>query len=301
MATNNTLEHEFSTTPLDGSLPGPGVRLHYLDWGGDSTPTLLFVHGFGLTAHTWDVVCDLLHVQNRCIAIDQRGHGDSEWSPDGAYPIEHRVADLESVADQLLGETPCVLVGHSLGGNVSLRYAGLHPERLVGLVIVDTGPRVRQRSGNNRVRNFAMDSPVADSVEDFVERSMAFNPRRDRERLRRSLLFNLRQTPEGKWTWKYDRRLAGGGAAAQTPEEFGRAQSELVGIAQRIDLPTLVVHGDESDVYAAEDAEAFTRHLARGRLVGIPGAGHTVQGDQPYALAAALRTFVDEDVPRVVR
>src|SRR5438132_1156123 len=84
-------DHEFTAQPQDHFVTRANIRLHYLDWGIAGTQTIVFVHGFGLTAHTWDVVCDLLHDRVRCIAPDLRGHGDSEWTTDGRYPFSDHV------------------------------------------------------------------------------------------------------------------------------------------------------------------------------------------------------------------
>ena len=284
-------EHAFTVTPVDATIDGAGLRIHYLDWGGDAKPDILFVHGFGLTAHTWDVVCDVTSDHAHCYAMDLRGHGDSDWSEDGTYPAEHHAADIEAVANGL-GLESFVLVGHSLGGMASLRFAARNQDRLAGLVIVDTGPRVQPRRGSSRIRNFVAADGELDSIDEFVERAVAFNPLRDPERLRRSLLFNLKQTPTGKWTWKYDRRHLG--SPPLSDEEFARAQASLRELGAAIDKPTLLIRGGESDAFSPEDAEAFASVLPQGRLVTVAGASHTVQGDQPYAFAEALRAFVDD-------
>ncbi|TME95960.1 MAG: alpha/beta fold hydrolase, partial [Chloroflexi bacterium] len=195
--------HEFRARPADRTVQGAGVRLHLLDWDGDARPDALFLHGGGLTAHTWDVVCDELRDRVRPLALDLRGHGDSEWSPDGHYPLEAHVADLESaMADLALKDF--VLVGMSLGGLVALAYAGRHPRTLAALILVESGPEMRR---SERLRDFMAADAEADSFDEFVDRAAAFNPLRDREHLRRSLRYALRRTPDGKWTWKYDRRI----------------------------------------------------------------------------------------------
>jgi len=259
------------------------VRLHLLDWDGDARPDALFLHGGGLTAHTWDVVCDELRDRVRPLALDLRGHGDSEWSPDGRYPLAAHVDDLEQVV-AALGLRDFVLVGMSLGGLVSLAYAGRHAASLAALVLVDSGPEMRR---SERLRDFMAADAEADSFEEFVDRAAAFNPRRDRERLRRSLQHALRRTPEGKWTWKYDRRLLDRG-----PEDVLPRAMALWDAARAIDRPALVLRGGSSELFLDEDAAKLARAL-RGEWVRIEGAGHTVQGDRPYDTANALRAFLD--------
>jgi len=259
------------------------VRLHLLDWDGDARPDALFLHGGGLTAHTWDVVCDELRDRVRPLALDLRGHGDSEWSPDGHYPLEAHVADLESaMADLVLKDF--VLVGMSLGGLVALAYAGRHPRTLAALILVESGPEMRR---SERLRDFMAADAEADSFDEFVDRAAAFNPLRDREHLRRSLRYALRRTPDGKWTWKYDRRILERG----TEDVLPRARA-LWDAARSVDCPALVIRGGKSDIFLDEDAAELARVL-RGEWVRIEGAGHTVQGDRPYDTANALRAFLD--------
>src|SRR5436309_2893817 len=160
------------------------MRFHYLDWGTPGRPSMLFLHGGGLNAHTWDLVCAALRTERHCLALDQRGHGDSEWSPEMDYATESHVADLDAFVDRL-GFDRFVLVGMSLGGANALAWAGGHSQRLAGLVLVDVGPEVRQ-AGVRKIAAFTSEATPLDSVEDFVTRALAFNPRRDAVLLRRS-------------------------------------------------------------------------------------------------------------------
>src|SRR5262245_31125203 len=176
------------------------MRFHYLDWGTSGLPPVVFLHGGGLNAHTWDLVCLALRRERHCVALDQRGHGDSEWSPEMDYSTESHVGDLGAFIDAL-GLDRFVLVGMSLGGVNALAWAGRHSARLAGLVLVDVGPEIRT-DGVRKIAAFTSEATPLDSVEQFVDRAMAFNPRRNRELLRRSLLHNLRRMPDGRWMWK---------------------------------------------------------------------------------------------------
>src|SRR2546425_8787481 len=161
-----------------------GMRFHYLDWGTRGQPPMLFLHGGGLNAHTWDLVCASLRLERHCLALDQRGHGDSEWSPEMDYATESHVADLDAFIDRL-GLDRFVLVGMSLGGVNALAWAGTHSQRLAGLVLVDVGPEIRS-DGVRKIQAFTSDATPLE-LEEFIDRAMAFNPRRNRELLRRSL------------------------------------------------------------------------------------------------------------------
>jgi esterase len=273
--------------PTERFLTANGLQRHLLDWGTVGQPTVLFLHGGSLTAHTWDLVCLALRPRYHCLAIDLRGHGDTAWSPEGDYSLEAHRADLTAVVTEL-GLERFILVGMSLGGATSLAFAGQHADKLAGLVVVDTGPDGRA-AGRNRIADFVETTPEMESVDAFVEKAMAFNPLRRPEMLRRSLLNNLRQTPSGTWTWKWDPQLR----RARGPEVQAQRRAILWAAVPNVSCPTLVVRGGNSDVLLNEDAEKLAAALPQGSWVRIEGAGHTVQGDQPRLLVEALGPFFD--------
>jgi pimeloyl-ACP methyl ester carboxylesterase len=264
------------------------MRFHYLDWGTPGLPPVIFLHGGGLNAHTWDLVCASLRRERHCVALDQRGHGESEWSPQMDYATESHVGDLDAFVEAL-GLDRFVLVGMSLGGVNALAWAGQHSRRLAGLVLVDVGPEIRF-DGVRKIQAFTSETTPLDSVEQFVERALAFNPRRNRELLRRSLLHNLHRMPDGRFMWKYDQRHRG----KVDPGAYARRRDLLWSAADAVECPTLVVRGAQSDVFHDEDAERLAARLRQGRWVRIERAGHTVQGDNPADLLVALRAFLDE-------
>jgi esterase len=266
-------------------IVGP-MRFHYLDWGGGGHP-ILFLHGGGLNAHTWDVVALMLRDRYRCIALDQRGHGDSEWSPAVDYGVETQLRDVEGFIELLALQSP-VLVGQSMGGLNSIAYAVRHSDRLKGLVVVDVGPDINP-AGTQRIREFAS-TPELDSPEAFLERAVKFNPLRDPAVLRRSLFYNLRRTPTGRWTLKHDQRRASEEVARIATAQRERLANEV----SRITCPTLITRGALSDVLTDEAAEKFARSLPRARWVRVDNAGHNVQGDNPRGLLEAIGPFFAE-------
>ncbi len=272
--------------PQDHEVHVGKMRLHYLDWGITGKPPMVLLHGGALNAHTWDLVCLALREDFHCIALDQRGHGDSDWAHDDDYSIAAQLADTKGFVDKV-GLDKFILVGMSLGAINALAFAIAHPERLDALVIIDAGPEVR-RPGTSRIRDFVNDVQDAVSVEAIIEKAMKFNPRRDPDILRRSLMHNLRQQADGSWKWKYDRRRF-----QRLDHEAHRAERAALadGLA-RIACPTLVVRGGESDVFHEEDAARLAERLPDGRHVTVPRAGHTVQGDNPKDLVAELRRFL---------
>jgi esterase len=263
------------------------LRLHWVDWGTAGRRPVLFLHGGLLTARTWDLVCLALRGDWHCLALDQRGHGDSEWSAGLDYDTDAHVSDLEAFVTRVGLERP-VLVGQSMGALNALAYAHRHAAELRGLVLVDIAHEV-ELSGTARIAEFASAPAELDSIDEFVARAVAFNPARDERLLRRSLLHNLRRLPNGRWTWKYDRRAIAAGA-------FDRVRARLEPLTAdvaAVTCPTLVVRGENSDVVTPAAAEAFAAAFPHARATTIPAAGHTVQGDNPRALADALGEFLE--------
>jgi len=263
------------------------LRFRYLDWGTKGLRPILFLHGGALTAHTWDLCCLALRDEFHCVALDQRGHGDTDWAPDADYSIGAQREDIRGFADRL-GFDRFVLVGQSMGAINGLAFAVTHPERLSALVMIDAGPEVRRR-GSSRIREFVNGGAKPETLEEIIERALAFNPRRDRQILRRSLMHNLRQQPDGSWSWKYDRRRFQRLDHDPHLAERRRLADDLANVT----CPALVVRGAESDVFHQDDAEHLAKNFPDGRQVTIAQAGHTVQGDNPKDLVAALREFLN--------
>jgi pimeloyl-ACP methyl ester carboxylesterase len=274
--------------PAERDVVTGGIRLHYLDWGSSDRPALLFLHGGALTAHTWDLVSLALRRDFHCLALDLRGHGDSEWSPTLDYGPDAHARDIGGVIEQLGLRKP-VLIGQSLGGLSAMIYAARAVEEPAGIAMVDVGPKV-QSTGVKRVADFVMGDPGHGSVEDFVDRARAFNPRRDPRLLRYSLLHNLRPIAEGSWTWKYDRRKL-------TPDYFASVRGELErlgDLARTVACPVLVVRGAESEALSDSAAASFAASLPDGRWSRVQNAGHNVQGDNPRSLIEVLTRFLAE-------
>jgi esterase len=208
-------------------------RLSVLDWGNEAAEsTIVFLHGAGLTARTWDLSCLVLRHQHRCLAVDLRGHGDSEWSPHGDYAPASMAEDIAAlIAD--LGTEP-ILVGHSLGGLTATHCATTAPESVRALVLVDIGPSSFARgaaatlAGSGAATNeaaalFPPEPQAFETFETFVDHALRLNPRRNRAQLSVSLSHNARALPDGRWTWKYDQRHFGRHAVRSDPR---RAESD---------------------------------------------------------------------------
>ena len=265
-----------------------GRRFHYLDWGVGAEDVVLFLHGGGQTARTWDAVCHAITAgqRRRAIALDQRGHGDSEWSYEFDYGPDAHARDVRALLDHLDLDRVAI-VGMSMGCINGLRFALDHPDRVSSFTAVDAGPWINTGASRSIV-DFVQSARELESVEAFVERAIAFNPRRHPELLRRSLRHNLRELPDGRWTWKTDWRRP-----ADFLETVKRAIAALRGEVPHLACPLLVVRGAESEIFLDAQAERFAQAVPDGRWQRIEGAGHAVQGDHPQALVEALEAFWD--------
>lgn len=266
----------------EGRVNARGLNFHYVEWGASDAPPLLCLHGITQTAHSWDEVAVALSVDHRVICLDQRGHGDSDWAPDGDYSRHTMAGDVEAVRIAL-GLTRFRLCGMSMGGINSITYTATRPQEVESLVIVDVSPEI-QSKGVENIRNFIQAKDELDSFEEFVERAHQFNPRRSIDNIRDRLRHNLKQLASGKWTWKYDPQL-------RSPTR-GMAASPLGSLwddVHKITCPTLIVKGGESDILSQESAEKLRAAIPGSKLVVIPGAGHSVMGDRPVEFVAAVR------------
>jgi pimeloyl-ACP methyl ester carboxylesterase len=275
------------TPPQDHHIILRELRFHYVEWGDHAGRPILFLHGGGQTCRTWDVVCHELSREYRCIAVDQRGHGDSEWSYESDYRVEAYAADVAALVDAL-NLAPLVTVGMSLGGIAGLHYALDRPKALAGFVAVDVGPWVNVEA-SLPIREFMQEVAGLDQLEQFVDAALRLNPRRDARLLRHSLWHNLRTCPDGRLIWKTDLRHRGDRLAVVTAA-FGPLRERIANLR----CPTLVVRGADSRILGEEDARRFAQAIPNGRWIAIDGAGHSVQGDQPKALVEALRAFLAE-------
>src|SRR5258708_1973207 len=175
------------------------------------------------------------------------------------------------------------------GGGVT--YGIGHAAQLGGLGLVDIGPEI-SLDGSKRIRDFISQDRVLDSVDAFVERAMAFNPRRNPTLLRRSLLHNLRKLPDGKFTWKHDPNRMG--MSPDFVKERVERAAQIQRDIHRISCPTLIMRGERSDVFTDANAAKFAESLPQGRWIKVENAGHTIQGDNPAGLLNALNPFMRE-------
>lgn len=269
-----------------------GLRFHYLDWGNAGAQPLLLLHGFSSDAHQWNDLAVAMRERFHVIALDQRGHGETEWATE--YRHEQMAEDVEAFR-RALGLERFALLGLSMGGRVAYQYAAAHLRVVERLVIVDIGPDIA-RSGLERIRAFASGQDTFEDHDEAFRHLRAANPRPSDETLRHRVRHGLIATSDGRWTWRYDKSLRTGERSI-VPLDPEAAWSLLA----RVACPTLLVRGAESDILTRETAERVVSTIPRCRLVEVPGAGHAVPRDDPQGFLAAVRDFLLESAAATAR
>jgi pimeloyl-ACP methyl ester carboxylesterase len=250
-----------------------------LKWG-DESPQVVFLHGGGQNAHTWDTV--ILGLGLSALAVDLPGHGRSAWREDGDYGPRLNAETLRPLLREWAPH-PRLVVGHSLGGLTALRIAASEPDLVPELVLVDVTPSAPDR---HEQMTDAQKGTVAlvqgdrtfPTFQAMLDVTVAAAPHRDRKSLRRGVFHNSKRLDDGTWTWRYDSFRKG--------EGFEGLWDDVPAIT----MPTTLVRGANSYFVNDEDAEAFAKG-APGftRTQVVADSGHSVQGDQPRALVEILR------------
>ena len=276
-----------------------GVRIAADSWGDPNGPLVLLQHGGGQTRHAWKGAGETLGAAGyHAVAFDARGHGDSDWAPDGAYGQDIMVADLECVI-AALGNKPgnqaaCrrpVLVGASMGGGTSLVAVGEDHLDATALVLVDIAPRV-EAEGVDKIRAFMAQKPDGfGSLEEVAAAIANYQPHRQRPRTLDGLAKNVRLAADGTYRWHWDPRLREGRV------DIPKRQARLEACARKLTLPTLLVRGGLSDVLSEAGAQDFLRLCPHAQYVNVKSAAHMVAGDRNDAFGNAVIEFLSRAVP----
>jgi pimeloyl-ACP methyl ester carboxylesterase len=263
------------------------LRFHYLEWGDPAAPTIVLLHGGHQSAHSWDLVSLHLAQHYHVLALDQRGHGDSEWPRDATYTNNEMSLDAEAFIAAMGVQKP-VLIGHSMGGRNAMLLTRRSQHLLRALVIVDVGPEVSPR-GREVIAGFVQANQEFESLDHFVENVRKYDPYRSREHIERTVKYNMLERADGKYISKCDsapRRL---GLVRGT----GPLENITMEEARGFDLPALVVRGQNSNILEPDGAERFAAALPQGRLETVPNCGHNVHGQNTLGFIAALGRFLD--------
>jgi pimeloyl-ACP methyl ester carboxylesterase len=266
-----------------------GLELVADAYGEPGARPVVLAHGGGQTRHAWGGAAQALARRGwHALALDLRGHGESAWSPDGAYEFDVFARDLEDVA-RALRASP-VVVGASLGGLAALLAQGESPAGVFSaVVLVDVTPRM-EAAGVDRIRGFMTEHLERGfaTLEEAAEAVAAYQPHRKRERNLAGLEKNLRRGADGRWRWHWDPRFMR--RDTQVPRDL--SQSRLVDAARNLRVPTLLVRGRMSDLVSEESAREFLELVPHARFADVSGAGHMVAGDRNDVFSDAVVEFL---------
>jgi esterase len=267
-----------------------GLRLHYVGWGDAHTtpvPTMILLHGIARHAHTFDHLAPELRRNYQVFALDMRGHGDSAWSPEGAYLVEDYVKDLEAFVSQLR-LSRVVLLGNSTGGRVAQVFAGLHPDLVDRLVVEDVGPERPQNIADAFARRVEQEKNGWASEDELVAQLVAANRRTPEPLLRTYAHFGVKPRADGRLVWKRDPNLV-----------KGFIETELWQYVSKIKAPTLYVIGGGSRIVPPETQQKLKDTLPNVRIVLMPGLGHYPDEEDTPGFMKIVGEFLrDRAAPR---
>jgi len=286
------------STPATAIFSGAGGNKLTSDVFGISGPPVLLLHGGGQTRHAWRATAEQIARKGyKAYALDQRGHGDSEWVASGAYELSDYAADATHVAVEIARQsgTKPIVVGASLGGIASLLAEGESERRdgtniFAALILVDITPRV-DLSGVSKVLGF-MRAHAKEGFGSIAEAGQAvaeYLPHRKRPKSNEGLKKNLRLSPDGRWRWHWDPRFLDRRTDGAHHKEL---ESSLIAAARRIRIPALLVRGASSELVKEAHAKEFLELVPHADYVDVGGARHMVAGDRNDRFSAAVLSFL---------
>ena len=274
------------------------LRLHYVDWGNEDAPPLLLVHGNRDHGRNWDWVAEALRDRYHIIAPDLRGHGDSQWMVGGNYGLVDYVYDVAQLIHQR-GLAPLTIIGHSLGGHISMQYTGVYPDKVLKLISIEGfGPppamleRRAARPAQQRMRRWVAElRELAGreprryaSIDEATSRMREANPNLSTERALHLTIHGVNQNEDGSYSWKFDNYVR-----ATSPYAFNVA--EMYDLWSKISCPTLLVRGTQSWAGNPE-ADGRIAHFQNARVAHIENAGHWAHHDQFDAFMKIAEEFL---------
>jgi pimeloyl-ACP methyl ester carboxylesterase len=257
-----------------------GLRMHYLDWGSEGKPPLILIHGIARHAHTFDHIAPHFARDYHVLAIDMRGHGDSDWDPEGDYLVEDHVKDLEDLVAQLRLRR-ITLLGNSTGGRVAQVFAGLHPDLVAHLVVEDVGPERPEDIASGFARRVKQEASGWASEDELVQQLTTENPGVAASWIRTYARFGVRPRGDGRLVWKRDPDLV-----------KGFLPTELWRYVSRITAPTIYILGGNSPIVPAATQRRLKETLPRCEIVVMPGLGHYPDVESPADFLAIVDRFL---------
>ncbi len=252
-----------------------GLSLHYLDWGNDDKPDMLLIHGMTGNCHDWDSFAARTRENYHVLALDQPGHGDSDWLKEGCYQTVNYLKALEGFVDGV-GLKHFAYIGHSMGAHNGLGYVASHPDRVEKLVLVDFGParEFPRQSWDQPPESFGS----VEEVFDWLKQGRETTPY---EVLKEKAVWRTKKLPSGKYVFKYDPVVSDTWDC-----------EDLWAEVPKVSCPTLVMRGGESTSVSTDYLKRVAATLPRGHYVEIPGAGHSIMLDQLDLFTAEVSSFL---------
>jgi pimeloyl-ACP methyl ester carboxylesterase len=284
--------------PTSNRFISQRLRLNYVDWGNPDAPPLILQHGGRDHCRSWDWVAEELRRDWHVICPDLRGHGDSEWSPEGHYAMDAFVYDFAQLV-HTLGQEQVTIIAHSLGGNITTRFAGLYPERVAKFVNIEgLGPPVAMRreaeekGAGERLRQWIEDKRKASgrtvrkyaTLRDAYQRMKEENTFLTDEQARHLTIHGASRNEDGTWTWKFDNYL-NVWSTSDLPTD------QIVAMWEAITCPVLLLWGKNS--FASSPAgDGRLDHFPSARLIEYEDAGHWLHHDQFDRFMGDVRAFL---------
>lgn len=271
--------------PKDRYTTIHGLRFHYLDWGNEHNQPLILLHGLMGHAHVWDNLALRLQSCYHVIALDQRGHGKSDWSKDKAYTLDDHFSDISLFMKKLSLEK-IILAGHSMGGRHALMYAACIPDTINRLILIDARPW-HDRNSSQALRKLVTTFPLkARSLQEVVQAIRTLYPFLSEDISYHIAKHGYRRGSNGFYIPRYDTSMA------EPSEHQGTKMEDLWPFLTAITCPVLILRGTQSTFLSSEVSRQMCRHLPRAELKEIPAATHMPVQENPDVWYQVITDFL---------
>jgi esterase len=257
-----------------------GLHIHCIEWAREDAQPFILLHGIARTARTFDHLAPHFSDRYHVIAVDMRGHGDSDWDSQGAYLVEDYVRDIEGLTEQR-GLRDIVLWGNSTGGRVAQVFAGRHPERVSAVIVEDVGPERPAAISDRRAKRMREEETGWASHDELVARLKRDYPRTAEPLLRAFVEDGTRHRADGRLIWKRDPAILN-----------GFVPTELWETVRRITAPIVYILGGASTIVPQETQARLRETLPQAQIVTLPGLGHYPSDERPQEFLAIVDRFL---------
>jgi pimeloyl-ACP methyl ester carboxylesterase len=271
-----------TVTPVDRFVTVNGLRIHYVDWGNPNAKPLLLIHGLDRVARTFDHLATHFTSRFHVIAVDMRGHGDSDWDPGGRYLVEDHASDAEGLVRQLALRDITVW-GNSTGGRVAQVLAGMHPELVSRVISEDVGPERPRQIADNYSRRVAQEEAGWASEEELLAQLRKTSAGTSDAVLLPYVKYSTKGRADGRIVWKRDPKLVNGFVA-----------TDLWRFVREIKAPILYVIGGRSTIVPQATQDELKKTLPKVRIVTMPGLGHYPSDEKPDEFLAIVDQFLKD-------